>query len=74
MARSTARSTTKKGAHTGSEAELWAHSRNDEGDPHLLEKHLSAVARRAREFMGDHPLNQLAYYAGLWHDAPGAGV
>ena len=51
MARSTARSTTKKGTHTGSETELWAHSRNDEGDPHLLTDHLSAVARRAREFI-----------------------
>lgn len=55
-------------------SQLWAHSRNDDGDPHLLIDHLSAVARRAREFMGDNPLGQLAYYAGLWHDAPGAGV
>ena len=47
MTRRTARSTTKKGAHTGSEAELWAHSRNDKGMPHLLEDHLSTVAGAA---------------------------
>ncbi len=68
MARSTARSTTKKGAHNGSEAELWAHSRNDEGDPHLLLDHLSAVAKRAREFIVVPELEPLAYFSGLWHD------
>lgn len=68
MARSTARSTTKKGAHTGAEVELWAHSRNDEGDPHLLEKHLSAVARCAQEFIAIPELKVVAHYAGMWHD------
>lgn len=68
MARSTARSTTLKGVHTGSEAELWAHSRNDQGEPHLLEDHLSTVARRAREFIVVPELEPLAYFAGLWHD------
>ena len=68
MARSTARSTTKKGAHNGSEAELWAHSRNDQGEPHLLEDHLSTVAKRAREFIVVPELEPLAYFSGLWHD------
>lgn len=51
-----------------SRPELWAHSRNDNGIPHLLLDHLTTVARDAQEFMGDHPLSQLAYFAGLWHD------
>ncbi len=73
MARSTARSTTKKGANTGSEAELWAHSRNDEGMPHLLEKHLYGVARRAQEFLALPELKTIGYYAGLWQDGEKAG-
>jgi len=68
MARSTARPTTKKGAHTGSEVELWAHSENDKGDPHLLVEHLSAVARYAQEFLALPELKTIAYFAGLWHD------
>ncbi len=51
MARSTARSTTKKGGYAGSEAELWAHSRNDDGDPHMLIDHLRSVAEMARIFI-----------------------
>ncbi|MCB7128945.1 MAG: CRISPR-associated helicase Cas3' [Candidatus Brocadiales bacterium] len=68
MARRTARSTTKKGGYAGSEAELWAHSRNDEGDPHLLLDHLSAVAKRAREHTAKFGAGELGKLLGWWHD------
>lgn len=45
-----------------------AHSRNRQGQAHLLVDHLTEVAKLAREFASAFGAGQLGYYAGLWHD------
>ena len=48
--------------------DFFAHTRPDDGPPHSLHEHLTAVAAAARGFA--EPLNspQWAHLAGLWHD------
>jgi CRISPR-associated endonuclease/helicase Cas3 len=45
-----------------------AHSKNDAGERHDLVAHLKAVAETARGFATGLNAEELAYYAGLWHD------
>ncbi|BAU65299.1 ATP-dependent RNA helicase SrmB [Stanieria sp. NIES-3757] len=40
----------------------------DSEDFHLLKKHLSKVANKAKELAAKFNASELAYYAGLWHD------
>ena len=48
--------------------EYYAHSINLEGKSHSLVEHLRAVASQAREFSRPFGGEEVAYYAGLWHD------
>ncbi len=48
---------------------IWAHSRNVEGERHLLADHLRGTASLAREFAEPLGAGDLAYGAGLLHDA-----
>ncbi len=48
---------------------LYAHSANDRGERHLLVDHLREVAKLAREFVSRFGGGDLAFLAGLWHDA-----
>ena len=45
-----------------------AHSRNRQGQAHLLVDHLTEAAKLAREFAPAFGAGELGYYAGLWHD------
>jgi CRISPR-associated endonuclease/helicase Cas3 len=45
-----------------------AHSKNDAGERHDLVAHLKAVAETASRFATGLNAEELAYYAGLWHD------
>ncbi len=46
----------------------YAHSKNQAGSYHLLEKHLQSVAVLAEKFISDQKLKPLARYAGILHD------
>ncbi len=48
--------------------EFLAHSRNRQGQSHLLVDHLTEVAKLARESASSFGAGELGYYAGLWHD------
>ena len=48
---------------------MYAHSKNREGQRHLLSDHLLAVARLAKEMAAPFAASELCYLAGLWHDA-----
>lgn len=52
----------------GGEAEPFAHSRNAAGARQSLIDHTRAVARMAATFAEAYGGDQLAYWAGLWHD------
>lgn len=47
----------------------YAHSKNSAGDRHELVTHLTAVAAMARGFADKFGAGDLAYWAGVWHDA-----
>ena len=47
---------------------MFAHSRNSDGQRHDLVQHLQTVAICARAFAANFNSEELAYYAGLWHD------
>ncbi|OIP28581.1 MAG: CRISPR-associated helicase/endonuclease Cas3 [Deltaproteobacteria bacterium CG12_big_fil_rev_8_21_14_0_65_43_10] len=49
-------------------SELYAHTPNDEGKWHLLDKHLRDVAEIAQGFADKFCAGNLAYWIGLWHD------
>ena len=48
---------------------LYAHSANDRGERQLLVDHLHNVASLARDFASHFGGGDLAFLAGLWHDA-----
>lgn len=48
--------------------ELYAHTPNDEGEWHFLDKHLKNVADMAQGFTDKFGIGDLAYWIGLWHD------
>lgn len=45
-----------------------AHTPNDDGNWHELKHHLSKVARRSQELASKFGGQDIAFYAGLWHD------
>ena len=47
---------------------LYAHTPNDKGEWHLLDKHLKDVGEMAQGFAGKFGAGDLAYWIGLWHD------
>ncbi len=55
--------------HSRGDQPLWAHSRNQGGDRHRLVDHLRNVANLARERAAPFAGGDLAFLAGLWHDA-----
>lgn len=46
-----------------------AHSKNTQGQQHDLIEHLQCVAARTAEFAAKFGAGDLAYWAGMWHDA-----
>ena len=48
---------------------LYAHSANDQGERQALVDHLRGVAKLAREMAEPFGAGDLAFLAGLWHDA-----
>lgn len=48
--------------------EFLAHSRNRQGQGHLLVDHLTEVAKLAREFASASGAGEPGYHVGLWHD------
>ncbi len=48
---------------------LYAHTPNQDGEWHLLDDHLQRVAERAAEYARAFGGEELAYWAGAWHDA-----
>jgi len=46
----------------------YAHSANDQGQRHDLASHLRAVADSAKTFAEKFRAEELAHWAGLWHD------
>ena len=61
--------TTRGGARSGGRQPLYAHSANGRGDRQLLVDHLRNVAALARERAQPFGGGDLAFLAGLWHDA-----
>jgi CRISPR-associated endonuclease/helicase Cas3 len=52
----------------GKMKELYAHTPNDKGEWHKLDKHLLDVAEMAQSFANKFEAGDLAYWSGLWHD------
>jgi len=48
--------------------EYYAHTPNDNGEWHLLDKHLKGVGKMAEGFANKFGAGNLAYWIGLWHD------
>lgn len=48
--------------------DFYAHSANANGELHNLANHLYAVAKIAADFAAPFGAQEVAYYAGLWHD------
>ena len=48
--------------------EYYAHTPNEKGEWHLLDKHLKEVGEMAQGFADKFGAGDLAYWIGLWHD------
>jgi CRISPR-associated endonuclease/helicase Cas3 len=46
----------------------YAHTPNDTGEWHFLDRHLKDVAEMAQSFANKFGTGDLAYWIGLWHD------